>query len=172
MKTNLFLLAALACALAFTSTIARAVGHLPSWNEGPAKQSIINFVTKATTTGSPDFVPVPERIATFDNDGTLWCEKPVPVQLAFAIDRVKALAPQHPEWQTQEPFASVLKGDLKAALAGGEHALLEIIMSTHAGLTTKEFEKLVKEWIATAKHPTTGRPYTEMIYQPMLELLA
>lgn len=172
MKTKPLLAAALACALAFTATIARAADPLPSWNEGKAKQSIIDFVTKATTPGSPDFVPVPERIATFDNDGTLWCEKPIPIQLAFAIDRVKVLAPQHPEWKTQEPFASVLKGDLKTALAGGEHALLEIIMATHAGMTTGEFEKLVNEWIATAKHPTTGRPYTEMVYQPMLELLA
>jgi len=172
MKTKSVLPAALACALVFTTTTVRAADPLPSWNEGKAKQSIIAFVKKVTKEGSPDFVPVPERIATFDNDGTLWCEKPIPIQLAFAIDRIKTLAPQHPEWKSQEPFASLLNGDLKAALAGGEHALLEIIMATHAGLTTQEFEKLVKEWIATAKHPTTGRPYTEMVYQPMLELLA
>jgi hypothetical protein len=115
---------------------------------------------------------VPERIATFDNDGTLWCEKPVPVQLYFVLDRVKALAPQHPEWQTQEPFASLLKGDLHTALAGGEKALLEMAMATHAGMTTAEFEQIVKDWVATAKHPQTGRPYTEMVYQPMLEVLA
>ena len=125
-----------------------------------------------TKPGSPDFVPVAERIATFDNDGTLWCEQPMPVQLYFALDRVKALAPQHPEWKTKEPFASLLKGDLKTALAGGDHALLELIMATHAGMTTVEFEQIVKDWIATAKHPKTGKLYTEMVYQPMLEVLA
>ena len=144
---------------------------LPSWNEGNTKQSVVEFVRKVTTPGSPTFVPPAERIATFDNDGTLWAEKPMYVQLSFALDRVKELAPQHPEWKTQEPFASLLKGDLKAALAGGDKALLEIVMATHAGMTTSEFEKIVKEWIATARHPTTKRPYTEMVYQPMLELL-
>ena len=145
---------------------------LPSWNDGKAKQSIITFVEKVTKPGSSDFVPVPERIATFDNDGTLWCEKPLPVQLYFVIDRVKALAPQHPEWKDKEPFASVLKGDMKSAAAGGERGLVEMIMATHTGMTTVEFERIVKEWIATAKHPKTGRHYTEMVYQPMLELLA
>ena len=163
---------ALVCALAFTTTIARAADPLPSWNDGKAKQSIIDFVTKVTNPGSPDFVPVAERIATFDNDGTLWCEQPVPVQLYFALDRVKALAPQHPEWKTKEPFASLLKGDLKTALAGGDHALLELIMATHAGMTTVEFEQIVKDWIATAKHPKTGKLFTDMVYQPMLEVLA
>jgi phosphoserine phosphatase len=115
---------------------------------------------------------VPERIATFDNDGTLWCEQPLPVQLYFVLDRVKALAPQHPEWKTKEPFASLLRGDLRTALAGGDRALLEIVMATHAGMTTVEFEQIVKDWIATAKHPKTGRLFTEMVYQPMLELLA
>jgi len=151
---------------------ALAADPLPSWNDGPAKQSIITFVEKATKAGSPDFVPVPERIATFDNDGTLWCEKPLPVQLYFVLDRVKALAPQHPEWQTTEPFASILKGDLNAALAGGERALVELVMVTHTGNTTVEFEKIVKDWIATAKHPKTGKLYTEMVYQPMLEVLS
>jgi len=150
----------------------QAADPLPSWNDGPAKRAIVDFVAKVTKEASPDFVPVAERIATFDNDGTLWCEKPMPVQLHFALDRVKALAPQHPEWQAKEPFASLLKGDVKGAMAGGEHALLEIIMATHAGMTTAEFEKLVKDWVATAKHPTTGRHYTEMVYQPMVELLA
>ena len=117
-------------------------------------------------------MPVPERIATFDNDGTLWCEQPLPVQLYFVLDRVKALAPQHPEWKTKEPFASLLRGDLRTALAGGDRALLEIVMATHAGMTTVEFEQIVKDWIATAKHPKTGRLFTEMVYQPMLELLA
>ena len=117
-------------------------------------------------------MPVAERIATFDNDGTLWCEQPVPVQFYFVIDRVKALAPQHPEWKTKEPFASLLKGDVKAAIAGGDHGLMELVMATHTGMTTEEFEQIVKDWIATAKHPTTGKRFTEMTYQPMLELLA
>jgi hypothetical protein len=149
-----------------------AADPLPSWNDGPAKRSIVDFVGKVTRTGSPDFVTPAERIATFDNDGTLWAEQPMYFQAFFAFDRVKALAPQHPEWTTQEPFASVLKGDLKSALAGGEHALLEMVMATHAGMTTAEFEQVVGEWIDTAKHPVTGRLYTEMVYQPMLELLA
>ena len=127
---------------------------------------------KVTNVGSADFVPVAERIATFDNDGTLWGEQPVPVQLYFALDRVKELAPQNPEWTTKEPFASLLKGDLQAALAGGDHALLEIIMATHADMTTVEFQQIVKDWIATARHPKTGKLYKEMVYQPMLELLA
>ena len=149
----------------------QASGPLASWNEGAAKQSVLDFVRRVTTEGSPDFVPVPERIATFDNDGTLWCEQPLPVQLYFVLDRVRALAPQHPEWKTNEPFASLLKGDLKAALAGGERALLELAMATHTGMTTVEFEQIVKDWIAAAKHPKTGRLFTEMIYQPMFELL-
>jgi phosphoserine phosphatase len=145
---------------------------LASWNEGAAKQSILDFVRRVTTAGSPDFVPAPERIATFDNDGTLWCEQPLPVQAYFALDRVKALAPQHPEWKTTEPFASLLRGDLKTAAAGGDRAVLELFMATHTGMTAVEFEQIVKDWIATAKHPKTGRLYTEMIYQPMHELLA
>jgi hypothetical protein len=145
---------------------------LPSWNDGTAKQSVVAFVEKVTQPGSPDFVPVPERIATFDNDGTLWSEQPVPVQLYFALDRVKALAPQHPEWKTKEPFASLLKGDLRTALAGGDHALLELIMATHAGMTTVEFEQIVKDWIVTAENPQTGKRFLDMTYQPMLELLA
>ncbi len=149
-----------------------AADPLPSWNDGPAKQSIIAFVTKVTTPGSPDFVPVAERIATFDNDGTLWSEQPLPVQLFFAMDRVRALAPQHPEWSTQEPFASLLKGDVTAALAGGEHAILELFMATHSGMTDDEFEQIVTRWIATAKNPATGRLFTDMTYQPMLDVLA
>jgi len=145
---------------------------LPSWNDGPAKQSIVAFVEKVTKPGSPDFVPVPERIAVFDNDGTLWSEQPMYFQFLFALDRVKTLAPQHPEWKTKEPFASLLKDDVKGALAGGDRALLEIVMATHTGMTTVEFEQIVKDWLATAKHPKTKRPYTEMVYQPMLELLA
>jgi hypothetical protein len=152
--------------------VAFAADPLPSWNNGPTKKSIIEFVDKVTKPGSPDFVPIPERIATFDNDGTLWCEQPIPVQLYFALDRVKALAPQHPEWKTQEPFASLLKGDLHAALAGGDRAILQLFMATHSGMTTTEFEQIVKDWIATAKHPKTGKLFTEMTYKPMLELLA
>jgi len=163
---------ALLVAAVLTATIARAQDPLPSWNDGAAKQSIITFVDKVTKPGSPDFVPAPERIATFDNDGTLWCEKPLPVQLYFVLDRVKTLAPQHPEWQTKEPFASILKGDVKAALAGGERALLDLVMATHTGNTTEEFEQIAKDWIATAKHPKTGKHFTAMVYQPMLELLA
>jgi hypothetical protein len=149
-----------------------AADPLPSWNDGPTKQAVTEFVEKVTTEGSPDFVPPSSRIATFDNDGTLWAEQPMYFQLLFALDRVKAMAPQHPEWKDKEPFASLLKGDVKGALAGGEKAILEIVMVTHTGMTTQEFEKIVSDWIATAKHPTTGRPYTKMVYQPMLELLA
>lgn len=151
---------------------AQAIDPLPSWNNGKAKQSIIAFVMKVTKENSPDFVAPAERIAVFDNDGTLWAEKPMYFQLLFSVDRVKALASQHPEWQDKEPFASLLKGDVKGALAGGEHAMLEIVMDTHAGMTTEAFEKVVKGWIATAKHPATKRLYTEMVYQPMLEVLA
>jgi len=163
----------LACAMLFGATgLARAADPLPSWNEGKAKRSIVDFVKETTTPGSPGFVPPDERIATFDNDGTLWSEQPMYFQLFFALDRVKALAPEHPEWKTQEPFASLLKGDVKSALAGGEKSIIEIVMATHAGTTTSEFEAIVVDWIATARHPVTKRPYTEMVYQPMLELLA
>ena len=169
-REQTLLAAALVCALALTP-IARAADPLPSWNEGAAKESITAFVEKVTKEGSPDFVPVPERIAVFDNDGCLWGEQPMYFQAFFALDRVKALAPQHPEWKEKEPFASILKGDVKAALAGGEKALVELVMATHAGLTTEEFEKAVTDWITTAKHPKTGKLFTEMVYQPMLELL-
>ncbi len=166
-----FLTTTLLCVMSFTAAVAQTVDPLPSWNDGRAKESIVAFVDKVTKPGSTDFVPEPERIATFDNDGTLWCEQPMPVQLYFALDRVKALAQQHPEWKTQEPFASLLKGDVKTALAGGDRAVLELFMATHAGMTTTEFEKIVRDWIATAKDPKTGRLYTQMTYQPMLELL-
>ena len=145
---------------------------LPSWNDGAAKKAIFTFVERVTKDGSPDFVKPAERIAVFDNDGTLWAEQPLYFQFLFVIDRIHALAPQHPEWQTKEPYASVLKGDPKKALAGGEHAIMEMIGATHAGISTEEYAGIVKEWLATAKHPTTGRPYTRMIYQPMLELLS
>ena len=171
-RNQLVLAAALVSALAFTATVARAADPLPSWNDGKARQAITSFVEKVTKAGSPDFVPAAERIATFDNDGTLWAEQPMYFQAIFVCDRIKQLAPQHPEWKTKEPFASVLKGDVKTALAGGEHALMEMAMATHAGNTTEEFEQIVKDWIATARHPVSKRPYTEMVYQPMLELLA
>ena len=151
---------------------AKADDSLPSWNDGPAKRSLVEFVERVTKEGAPDFVPVAERIAVFDNDGTLWCEKPVPVQLFFALDRVKALAPQHPEWKNKEPFASLLKGDMKTEASGGEHAIMEVFMATHTGMTTVEFEQIVKDWIATARHPTTGKRFVDMTYQPMLEVLA
>ena len=172
MKTIRSIIAVLAICLA-SVTLARAADPLPTWNDGPAKQSIINFVTKVTTPGSPNFVPVPERIATFDNDGTLWSEQPVPVQFYYVADRVKALAPQHPEWKTKEPFASLLKGDVKKALeTSGDHGLMELFMVTHTGMTTDEFAQSVKDWIATAKHPETGKRFIDMTYEPMLEVLA
>ncbi len=152
--------------------LAQPADPLPSWNEGPSRTSIIAFVARVTNDGGPDFVAPAERIAVLDNDGTLWCEQPLYVQFAFALDRVKALAPAHPEWKEKEPFKSILAGDVKAALAGGEKAIAELMMATHAGMTTEEFERVVADWIATARHPKTGKPYTEMVYQPMLELLA
>ena len=158
----------------FSSTICttlHASDPLPSWNKGQAKSSIINFVKSVTTPGSEDFVTVGDRIATFDNDGTLWSEQPLYFQLFFAIDRVKALAPQHPEWKNEQPFKAVLENDTKALLASGEKGLLEIVMATHAGMSTTEFDRTVKDWLATAKHPKLERPYTDLVYQPMLELL-
>jgi phosphoserine phosphatase len=149
-----------------------AADPLPSWNNTAPKKAIVAFVENVTKAGSPEFVPPAERIATFDNDGTLWAEQPMYFQAFFIFDRIKALALQHPEWKETEPFASVLRGDLNTSLAGGEHALLEMAMATHAGITTEQFEKTVADWIATAKHPNTGKLYTEMVYQPMLELLA
>ncbi|TAV89406.1 HAD family hydrolase [Rhizobium leguminosarum] len=155
----------------FAATIVQAAETLPSWNDGKARQSILDFVTKVTKEGSPEFVPPAERIATFDNDGTLWAEQPLYFQLFFALERVKVLAPEHPEWKTKEPFASVLKGDLMSALAGGAPALLAIVGETQAGLTTEEYASVVKEWLAAAKNPKTGKLFTEMAYQPMVELL-
>lgn len=145
---------------------------LPSWSEGAAKRAVIDFVDRVTKEGSADFVPPAERIATFDNDGTLWSEQPVYTQLVFALDRIKVLAPQHPEWKEKEPFKTILEGDTKALIAGGEPAIAQLMIATHAGVTTEEFEGIVKEWLSTATHPRFNRPYTEMIYQPMRELLA
>jgi hypothetical protein len=167
-----FAVIAVVTMLGFAGGSAQAADALPSWNDGPARQSIVAFVERVTAQGTADFVPVPERIAVFDNDGTLWAEQPMYFQLLFALDRVKALAPQHPEWKTQEPFASLLKGDVNGALAGGEPAIMQIVMATHAGMTTEDFDQIVGDWVASAKHPKTGRLYTEMVYQPMLELLA
>ena len=145
---------------------------LPSWSDGPVKENIIDFVVRVTKDGSADFVPEAQRVAVFDNDGTLWAEQPMYVQALFVADRVKALAPQHPEWTTKEPFASLLKGDAKGIAASGESGIAELMAITHAGMSTDEFAVIVSDWIATARHPKTGRLYTEMVYQPMLELLA
>jgi len=166
------LIAAALVGVAVFATNLRAADPLPSWNDTDAKRAIVEFVEKATADGSPDFVPPAERIAVFDNDGTLWSEQPAYFQLIFAIDRVKALAQEHPEWRTQEPFASVLKGDMKGVAATGEKGLMQLVAATHAGMTTEEFTKAASDWIATARHPTTGKLYVEMVYHPMLELLA
>jgi hypothetical protein len=150
-------LGGLTMAQAADPVTALGAGPLPSWNDGAAKKAVVEFVAKVTKEGEPDFVSPAERIAVFDNDGTLWAEQPIYFQFAFALDRVKALAPQHPEWKTTEPFASLFKGDIKSVLAGGEPAIFKIVMATHAGMTTEEFEKIVTDWLATAKHPKTGR---------------
>ncbi len=145
---------------------------LPSWNEGATKKAIVDFVAAVSTSGSTDYVSPENRIATFDNDGTLWPEQPMYTQLAFALDRVKAMAPLRPEWKDKQPFKAVIEGDLKALADAGEHGLLELVMATHTGMTTDEFAKIVTDWLATAKHPKFKKPYTELVYQPMLELLA
>jgi phosphoserine phosphatase len=160
------------CILLAFAISAFAADPLPSWNDTASKQAIVGFVGKVTKEGSPDFVPPAERIATFDNDGTLWSEQPMYFQAFYVFDKIKEMAPQHPEWTVTEPFASILKGDTKAALAGGEKALVALVMATHSGMTTEEFEKSVADWIATSKHPKTGKHFTEMVFQPMLELLA
>jgi phosphoglycolate phosphatase-like HAD superfamily hydrolase len=144
---------------------------LASWNDGAARSAILEFVARVTDPADPDFVPEAERITVFDNDGTLWSEKPAYFQLLFAIDRVKALAPEHPEWKSEQPFQAVLEGDMEALAAAGEHGLLELVMASHTGMTTVEFEAIVGDWIATARHPELDRPYTELVFQPMLELL-
>jgi hypothetical protein len=145
---------------------------LPSWNDGEAKRSILQFVADVTRPGGDKFVPPAERIAVFDNDGTLWSEQPMYFQLAFALDRVQAMAAKHPWWKQQQPFKAALEGDLETVFAGGEHALLELVMATHAATTTEQFERIVSDWLAKSKHPRFQRPYTECVYQPMLELLA
>ena len=145
---------------------------LPSWNEGASKKSISDFVARVTREGGPDYVKPEERIATFDHDGTLWAEQPMYFQIAFAMDRVRALAPKHPDWKTKQPFKAVLDRDIKALAALGETGFLKIMAVTHTGITTDDFSKIVADWIATARHPRFDRPYTELVYQPMLELLS
>jgi phosphoglycolate phosphatase-like HAD superfamily hydrolase len=154
------------------SAVAQVPDALRSWNDGAAKQAISGFVARVTTQGGADFVPPAERIATFDNDGTLWTEQPIYFQFAFAIDRVKALAPQHPEWKTIQPFKALLANDMKAVMASGEKGMLQIMAATHAGMTVEDFHKTVLDWTASARHPRFKRPYTDLVYQPMLELLA
>lgn len=172
MKSNYSIHLALGFALTFASAVsAQANDSLPSWNQGEAKQAITRFVMDVSAAGGSKFVPPEERIAVFDNDGTLWAEQPLYFQLEFALDRVKALALKHPEWKERQPFKAALDGDLKTVMAGGKRALLELVMATHANNTTEEFSQIVNDWISTAKHPKTGRPYTDMVYQPMLELL-
>jgi hypothetical protein len=168
MKTLLQITSVICACLAFGSVQAE---HLRSWNEGSSKSAIYSFVKKTTTAGSPEFIEPEDRIAVFDNDGTLWAEQPFYFQLAFAIDRIKALAPLNPEWKDKEPFRSILSGDIKAVLAGGEKSILELVMATHAGMSTDEFEIIVKDWITSAKHPETDKLYKQMVYKPMLELL-
>ncbi|MCP4620137.1 MAG: haloacid dehalogenase-like hydrolase [Bradyrhizobium sp.] len=165
------LLAMALCAVAGGRALAQT-DPLPSWNDGPVKTSITDFVAKVTVQGGADFVPPTERIATFDNDGTLWTEQPYYFQLAFAFDRVKAMAPKHPEWKKQQPFKAVLEKDMEALAASGEKGLLQIIAATHSGMTTAEFSRDVLDWLATARHPRFDRPYNSLVYQPMLELLA
>jgi phosphoserine phosphatase len=155
----------------FVANFALAAEPLQSWNDGETRDRIIEFVSAVSDESGPDFVPRSERIATFDNDGTLWSEKPVYFQLLFAIDRVKALASQHPEWKTQQPYKAVLENDLDALADSGEKGLLELVMATHAGMSTADFAQIVRDWLIAAHHPKTGRHYTEMVYQPMLELL-
>ena len=161
------------CAVAIGgSAVAQAPDPLPSWNDGPVRYAIVDFVTRTTTEGSRDFVPTNERIAVFDNDGTLWTEQPFYFQLAFAFDRARALAPKHPEWKSTQPFKALLERDTKSLAATGEKGLLTIMAATHAGLSTEEFSKAVLDWVTSARHPRFGQPYTELVYQPMLELLA
>jgi len=167
-----WVLVCMAVSFGWPATALSQTDPLPSWNDTAAKQAIVDFVGRVTKTGGPDFVPPVERIATFDNDGTLWVEQPMYVQMAFALDRVKEMAPLHPEWKDQQPFKAVLEGDMKTLAETGEHGLVELVTVTHAGMTTSEFSKIVTDWLATARDARFKRPYTELVYQPMLELLA
>ena len=164
---SLFLLVA----IVFPVGAAQSAEPLPSWNDGPTKEAIKAFVQKVTDKNGADYVPPADRIAVFDNDGNLWAEKPVYFQLLFAIDRVKALAPEHPEWKNKQPFKAAIEGDMKALAASGEKGLLELITASHAGMSTEDFEAVVMKWVETAKHPRFERKYIELVYQPMLELL-
>lgn len=159
---------------AASSRLAFAAGSevLASWAVGPNRQRIVDFVEASVKEGGPGYIAPAERIAVFDNDGTLWCEKPAYFQLFFALDRVKAMAPEHPEWKDTEPYKSILTGDLEGLAAQGEHALLEIVMQTHAGMSVDAFQAIVADWMKTARHPKFGRPFDQLVYQPMLELLA
>jgi len=157
--------------LAGTLAAAAQNDPLPSWNDGPVKQAIVDFVARVIREGGPDYVPPAERIATFDNDGTLWAEQPIYFQFQFAFDRVKALSAEHPEWRNQQPFKAVLEGDAKALAATGEKSILEIIAATHAGMTTQAFASKVAQWFAAARHPRFNQPYDKLVYQPQLELL-
>jgi phosphoserine phosphatase len=172
LRCLLIVILMLGSAARFARAQSAASDPLPSWNDGPTKSAILGFVHRVTQANSPDFVPIDERIAVFDNDGTLWGEQPMYVQLAFALDRVKALAPQHPEWTNKEPFASILKHEFKQVAASGEKGIMELLAATHAGMTVEEFNREAKAWIITARHPKTRKLYTEMVYQPMLELIA
>ena len=162
----------LIAALLFSASAAQAADPLPSWNDGPTKDAVEAFVMKVTDKDGPDFVPRADRVAVFDNDGNLWAEKPVYFQLLFAIDRVKAMAPDHPEWKDKQPFKAAIEGDMKALAASGEKGLLELLAASHTGMSSAEFQKIAGEWLATAKHPRFKRGYTELVYQPMLELLS
>lgn len=161
----------LAVALALALPALADDDPLPSWNDGETKTAIITFVESITSEGSETYVEEDARIATFDNDGTLWVEQPMYTQLAFAFDRVKAMADSHPEWKTTQPFQAVLEGDMKTLGESGEKGLLEIVAATHSGMSTEEFEQITTQWLASAKHPRFDRPYTELVYQPMLELI-
>ncbi|WP_084673746.1 HAD family hydrolase [Methylobacterium sp. WSM2598] len=145
---------------------------LPSWNDGAPKRAILDFVGRVSHGSGRDFVVPAERVAVFDNDGTLWAEQPIYFQIAFALDRVKALAPEHPEWKDTQPFKGIIEGDPKAVAASGERGLLQVMAATHAGMTTEAFNGIVADWLKTARHPRFGRPYDSLVYQPMLELLA
>ena len=169
---RLFLTACGALVLPALARSRQPLDPLPSWREGPTKKSILHFVARTTTEGKPDFLPVAQRVSVFDNDGTLWCEQPMYVQLAFVLDRVKTLADKHPEWKDRQPFKAVLANDLKALAATGEKGALELVGATHAGMTVEEFDSIIKDWITTARHPKYRRPYTECVYKPMVELLA
>lgn len=173
-KLGVLLLAwvALVATIGINLPVAIAQDALPSWNDGTAKAAIVEFVARVTRQGGTDYVTPAERVAVFDNDGTLWSEHPMYVQLAFSFDRVKAMAPMHPDWKDKQPFKAVLDGDMKVFAESGERGVAELVMATHAGMTTEEFAKIVTDWLATARHPRFNRPYTELIYQPMLELLA